>query len=183
MGRAIFKPLHHITGITLPTVTVHAGNRFKAMTDSGTALLLVHTKFYSMIEDPCGTKILPAAVHLKTADGSAKSSLCKASLHLSITNIKFSHICVICDKIPWYDPVPIFFVYVYVTYYYITQIVMWYNFTLMHEWSWLHIVTLLLWCFLLAIIFLDSLLPECYYEAISLDVLLVNHHIQRIQPS
>ena len=31
--------------------------------------------------------------------------------------------------------------------------------------------------FLLAIIFLDSLLPECYYEAISLDILLSNHHI------
>ena len=45
-----------------------------------------------MIEDCYKTKFLPAVVHLKTADGSSMSSLGKATLHLRITNFKFSHI-------------------------------------------------------------------------------------------
>ena len=48
-------------------------------------------------------------------------------------------------------------------YCYVALIVIQYNFALMHGQLWLCIVILLLWCFLLAIIFLDSLLPECYY--------------------
>ena len=53
-----------------------------------------------MIEDCYKTKALPAAVHLKTADGSAMSSLGKATLHLCITTFKFSHTFIICDKLP-----------------------------------------------------------------------------------
>ena len=53
-----------------------------------------------MIEDPYKTKILPAAVHLKTADGSAMSSLGKAALHLHIANYMFSHTLFFCDKLP-----------------------------------------------------------------------------------
>ena len=74
-----------------PTVTVHAGKRFKALIDSGAALSLACTSIYNMIEDHYKTKILPAAVHLKTADGSSMSSLGKATLHLCIANFKFSH--------------------------------------------------------------------------------------------
>ena len=53
-----------------------------------------------MIEDQYKTKILPAAVHLKTVDGSAMSSLGKTTLHLHIANFKFSHTFIICDKLP-----------------------------------------------------------------------------------
>ena len=53
-----------------------------------------------MIEDHYKTKILPAAVLLKTADGSSMSSLGKATLHLHIENFKFSHTFIICDKLP-----------------------------------------------------------------------------------
>ena len=53
-----------------------------------------------MIEDQYKTKILPAPVHLKTVDGSAMSSLGKATLHCHITNFKFSHAFIICDKLP-----------------------------------------------------------------------------------
>ena len=49
-----------------------------------------------MIEDQYKTKILPAAVHLKTADGSVMSSLGKATLHLHIANFMFSHTFIIC---------------------------------------------------------------------------------------
>ena len=73
--------------------------RFKALFDSGAALSLVHTSFYSMTEDCYKTKIVPSAVHLKTADRSVMSALSKATLHLHIANFMFSHTFVICDKL------------------------------------------------------------------------------------
>ena len=82
-----------------PTVTVHAGKRFKALMDSGAALSLVCTSIYNMIDDQCKIKILPAVVHLKIVDGSAVSSLGKATLHIFIANFKFSHTFIICDKL------------------------------------------------------------------------------------
>ena len=68
---------HYTIGLVsgCPTVTVHAGKRFKALIDSGTPLTLVYSSIYNMIEDHYKTKILTAAVHLKTADGSSMSSL------------------------------------------------------------------------------------------------------------
>ena len=89
MGRAFFRPLHHRTGIRLPTVIVCAGKRFKALIDSRAALLLVCTSVYNMIEDQYKTKILPAAVHLETMDGSAMSLLGKAALHLHTLTSSF----------------------------------------------------------------------------------------------
>ena len=72
----------------------------KALINSKTVLSLAHTSVYNMIEDHYKTKIQPAAVHLKTADGSSMPSLGKATLHLCITIIKFSHTFIICDKLP-----------------------------------------------------------------------------------
>ena len=79
-------------------VTVHAGKRFKTLIDSEAALLLVCTSACNMIEECYTTKLLHAAVHLKTVDGSSMSSLGKAALHLCIANFKFSHTFIICDK-------------------------------------------------------------------------------------
>ena len=75
---------HYTIGLVsdCPTVTVLAGKRFKALTDSGAALSLGCSSIYNMIEDCYNTKMLPAVVHLKTEDGSAMSSLGKATLHL-----------------------------------------------------------------------------------------------------
>ena len=53
-----------------------------------------------MIDDQYMTKMLTAAVHLKTAQGSVMSLLGKATLHLHITNLKIFHTFVICDKLP-----------------------------------------------------------------------------------
>ena len=94
--------VHYTIGLVsdCPTATAHAGKRFKALTDSAAALSLAHTSVYNMIEDCYKTKILPAVVHLKTADGSSMSSLGKATLYLCITNFKFSHTFIICDKVP-----------------------------------------------------------------------------------
>ena len=47
--------------------------------------------------------MLPAAVHLKTADGSMMSSPGKATLNLQNANFKFSHTFIICDKLPETD--------------------------------------------------------------------------------
>ena len=44
--------------------------------------------------------MLHVAVHLKTVDGSVMSLLGKATLHLCISNCKFSHTFVISDKLP-----------------------------------------------------------------------------------
>ena len=52
-----------------------------------------------MIKDQYKTKILPAAVHLKTCDGSAMSLLGKTTLHLHIANFKFFHTFIIFDKL------------------------------------------------------------------------------------
>ena len=52
-----------------------------------------------MIEDQYKTRTLPAAVHLKTVDESAMSLLGKVTLHLCITNFKFSHTFIMCDKL------------------------------------------------------------------------------------
>ena len=49
------------------------------------------------------TSILPIAIHLKTADGSAMSSMGKVMLHLDIADFKFSHTFIICDKLPETD--------------------------------------------------------------------------------
>ena len=96
---------HNTTGLVsdCPTVTVHAGKRFKDLTDSGAALSLAHASIYNMIEDHYKTKILPAALHLKTADGSSMSSLGKATLHLCTPNFKFAHTFMICDNLPDMD--------------------------------------------------------------------------------
>ena len=63
--------------------------RFKALIDSTAALSLSYTDVYNIIEDNYKTQILPAAVHLKTADGWSMSSLGKATLHLHIVNFRF----------------------------------------------------------------------------------------------
>ena len=80
--------------------TVHAGKRFKALTDSGAAVSLVHISVNNMTKDHNKTKILPAAVHLKAADGSAMSLLGKDTLHLHTANFKFFHTFIMCDKLP-----------------------------------------------------------------------------------
>ena len=83
-----------------PTVTLHAGKRFKVLMDFEAALLLVCTSIYNMIEDQYKTKILSAIVQVKTVDGSAMSSLGKCTLHLCFANFKFSITFIICDKLP-----------------------------------------------------------------------------------
>ena len=56
-----------------------------------------------MMKDPYKTKILPVALHMKTAVGSLMSSLGKATLHLCIADFKFPHTFIIYDMLPETD--------------------------------------------------------------------------------
>ena len=104
MGKAIFKhPLHYRTCIRLPHSNSACRERLKDLNDSGAALSLANTGVYNMIGDHYKTKILPAAVHVKRADGSSMAPLGKATLHLHIANFKFSHTFIICDRLPETD--------------------------------------------------------------------------------
>ena len=100
MGREI-SSAHYTIGLVsnCPTVTAHAGKRFKALIISEAAISLACTSVYNIIEGCYKTKILLAVVCLKTADGSSMLSLGKAALHLCIANFKFSHTFIICDKV------------------------------------------------------------------------------------
>ena len=97
--------IHYTPGLVsdYPTVTVHTGKRFKALINSEAAISLAHTSVNNMTEDCYKTKILPAAVLLKTAGWSSMSSLGKATLHLHTANFKSAHTLIICDKLPETD--------------------------------------------------------------------------------
>ena len=64
---------------------------------------MAHTSEFYMIEDHYKTKILPAVVHLKTADGSSMPPLGKATFHLHIAYFNFSCTFIISDKLPETD--------------------------------------------------------------------------------
>ena len=63
----------------------------------------MHTSIYNTFEDHYKTSILPAAIHLKTADGSPMSLMVKVTLHLYIADLKFLHTLFTCDKLPETD--------------------------------------------------------------------------------
>ena len=77
--------------------------RFQTLIYSEAAISLAHTSVYNMMEDCYKTKILPAVVHLKIADGSLMLSLGKAVLYLCIAKCQFSHTLIIFDRLPETD--------------------------------------------------------------------------------
>ena len=60
----------------------------------------MYTSVYNMIDDHYKTSTLPAALHLRTVDGSPMSSMGKATLHLQIANFEFSHTFIVCEILP-----------------------------------------------------------------------------------
>ena len=83
-----------------PTITVHAGKHYKALIDSGAAILLLRYSTHKNIEDCYKTPIQPTTAKLNTADGSPTSALGATALHLRITKFKFTHNFIICDQLP-----------------------------------------------------------------------------------
>ena len=79
---------------------VHTGKCYKALIDSGAAILLLRYSTYKKIEDCYKTPIQPTTVKLNTTDGSPMSALGVTALHLRIAKFKFTHNFIICDQLP-----------------------------------------------------------------------------------
>ena len=86
----------HITDC--PTITVHAGKCYKALTESGAAISLLRYSTYKKIEDCYKTPIQLITAKLNTADGSPTSAIGTMALHLRIA--EFTHNFIICDQLP-----------------------------------------------------------------------------------
>ena len=90
MERAIInQPVHNRTLLGLPTITVNARKRFKALISSGAAISLMHMNVYNMIEDHYKTSILPIAIHLKIVDGSTMSPMGKVTSFFELLILNF----------------------------------------------------------------------------------------------
>ena len=83
-----------------PTITVHAGKCYKALIDSGAAILLIRYSTYQTIDSSVKTPIQPTTTKLNTADGSLMTALGITPLHLRRADFNFTHNFTICDRLP-----------------------------------------------------------------------------------
>ena len=84
---------------TSPTITIHAGKCYKALTNSGTAISLIRYSTYQSIDDSFKTPIQPTTTKVNTADGSPMISLRITAL-LRIADFKFTHNFIIYHRLP-----------------------------------------------------------------------------------
>ena len=82
-----------------PTITVHTGKCYQALIDSGAAISLIRYSIYQLINS-FKTPIQSTYTKLNTADSSPVTALGMTALHLRITDFKFTHNFIICDRIP-----------------------------------------------------------------------------------
>ena len=83
-----------------PTITVNAGKHYKALIDSGAAILLLRYSTYKKIEDCYKTPMQPTTANLNTTDGSPMSAIAATALHLRIAEFKCTHNFIICNQLP-----------------------------------------------------------------------------------
>ena len=83
-----------------PTITVHGSKCYKALINSGAAILLIRYSTYQHTDNSFKTPIQPTTAKLNTADGSPLTALGMTALHLRMADFKFTHNFVICDKLP-----------------------------------------------------------------------------------
>ena len=83
-----------------PTITVHTGKHYIALTDSGAAISLVRYSMYQNIDDSLKTAIQTISIQLNTVDGSPMKALGMTTLQLRIADFKFSHNFIICNRLP-----------------------------------------------------------------------------------
>ena len=81
-----------------PTITVHAGQCYKALIDSGAAISLIWYSTYQHTDNSFKTPIQPTTAKLNTA--SPMTSFGMTALHLRIADFKFTHNFVICNRLP-----------------------------------------------------------------------------------
>ena len=83
-----------------PTITVHAGKCYKALIDSGAVISLLRYSTYQCIDNSFNTPKQSITGKLNTVDSSPMTALGMRALHLRITNFKFNHNFIICDRLP-----------------------------------------------------------------------------------
>ena len=81
-----------------PTMIVHAGKCYKALIDSGAAVLLIRYSTYQLINDSFKTPIQATTTTLNTPDGLSMTALGMTTLHLRIAKFKFTCNFIICDR-------------------------------------------------------------------------------------
>ena len=67
--------------------------------DSGAAISLIRYSTYQLIDDSFKTPIQLTTTKLNMADGSPMTALGMTELHLRIADFKFTHNCIICNRI------------------------------------------------------------------------------------
>ena len=77
--------------IDCPTIMVHAGKCYKALIDSGTAIILIRYSTYQHNDNSFKTPIQPTTAKLNTANGAPMTALGITALHLRIADFKFTH--------------------------------------------------------------------------------------------
>ena len=79
--------------------TVHAGKHYKAVIDLGAAILLIRYSTYQSIDSSLKTPIQATTTKLNMAYGSLMRALGMTTLHLKVTDSKFTHTIIICDRL------------------------------------------------------------------------------------
>ena len=74
-----------------PTITVHAGKCYRALSDAGAAISLIRYSTYQLIDNSFKTPIQPTNTKLNTMDSSPMTVLGMTTLHLRIADFKFTH--------------------------------------------------------------------------------------------
>ena len=82
-----------------PTITVHARKCYKAVIDSGAAILLIRYSMYHLIDNSFKTPIQPTNTKLNTVDRLPMTALGMIVLHLRIAGFKFTHNLIICNRL------------------------------------------------------------------------------------
>ena len=84
-----------------PTITVHTGKCHKALINSGLAISLIRYSTCQFIDGSFKTPIKLTSTKLNTADGLPMTALGMTGLHCRIAHFKFTHIFIICDRLPY----------------------------------------------------------------------------------
>ena len=93
-------PYHHSTHHRLSNNKSPHWKCYKALIDSGAAVLRIRYSAYQLIDDSFKTPIQATTTTLNTPDGLPMTALGMAALHLRIAKFKFTHNFIICDRLP-----------------------------------------------------------------------------------
>ena len=83
-----------------PSIIVHAGKHYRALTDSGVVISLIRYSTYQAIDSSSKMAIQATMTKLNTADGSPMTALGMMVLQLWIEDFKFAHNFITCDRLP-----------------------------------------------------------------------------------